>query len=525
MLSLFTLTYSRSDLGLWYQIHQKRGRIKSPGDTSTFLTLQHFQNGIKKSDKAMSIPFPLPPRQNLNYVYTLDSAHLNISFWHREEEDEEMGLSLCTRRLSLESIHEASNLSIEALLQNGRNPLLEISMEQNSSPLEKEFENWEIKTQQPSSLNELQYRMFMDFVCQWRFSIDDHTVWQYPLSVLFRRMCNAFLRLAAWDFEISAKCEIAKLPLDAESFPQWDSPYTEIYWFHRFLVVLCKDLRTSPSISTAISRVKEFIGPLEDRGNGFNCILISLQDIAFIQWSSDKIQCSTVFPLLTNFSTTECSAGFRILTYFLTSSYLKGVKRSLAGRQISNLALPPEVLEIIFNAVSPYDIVSFAQASFMVENWYYSSLPQLPKMAICRFGVSIPCCGKRNNGERKEGVNCSDCFAWGHLECLNQKEHSVKERYICYKCRLRSKQAGTRLKLVPGGLSRANRERDRRDGCHVMMWKEEKLLQLRVSAAAFMRPELKLIDRSLSSTPPNQTDYIVLFGGLWSGLAFGLDHI
>lgn len=154
---------------------------------------------------------------------------------------------------------------------------------------------------------------------------------KYPSSALFRRLCNAFLRLAAWDLEISSECEIAKLPLGAESFPGCDSPPMEVYWFHRSLAVLCEDLGISSSISAAVSRAREFIGHLKGIENEVNCILISLADIAFVQVSADKIRCSTVFPLLTNSSTTECSAGFRIFTYFLTSPYVKEGESDLAA--------------------------------------------------------------------------------------------------------------------------------------------------------------------------------------------------
>ncbi|KAF4633238.1 hypothetical protein G7Y89_g4883 [Cudoniella acicularis] len=513
--------------GKWYQIHQKRGRISPPGDTSTYLTVKDFQDSITKLDKAILVPFPLPLQQNLDYVYTLDldSVYLTVSFWNREEGDEDIGLPLSIRRFSLNSINKASDLSIEALLQNGSNPLLDIPAGQGTLQAEKEYEHWETEIGQPSSLNELQCRMFMDFVYQWRFFIDDRTAWQYPSSTLFHRLCNAFLRLAAWDLEISSECEIAKLPLGAESFPGWDSPPTEVYWFHGSLVVLCEDLGTSSSISAAVSRARKFVGHLESRGNEVNCILISLGDIAFVQVLADKIQCSTVFPLLTNSSATECSAGFRILTYFLTSPYVKERERNLAAREASSIALPTEVLEMVLNAVAPYDIVSFAQASFMVENWYYSSLPQLPDMAIHHLDVSIPCCGRRNNSEGKEGVCCSDCYAWRHSECLDPSERTPEECYICSKCRLSREQAGTRPKLIPGAIGRANRRGDRPDGCRVMLWKQEKALQLRVSAPAVMRPELRLMDRDLTSTPPNQIDYVVLFGGSWSGLAFGLDDV
>ena len=78
---------------------------------------------------------------------------------------------------------------------------------------------------------------------------------------------------------------------------------------------------------------------------------------------------------------------------------------------------------------------------------------------------------------------------------------------------------------MPGAIGRTNRRENRPDGCRVMVWKQEKVLQLRISAPAFMRPELRLKDHDLSSTQPNQTDYVVLFNRSWSGLAFGLDDV
>lgn len=146
-------------------------------------------------------------------------------------------------------------------------------------------------------------------------------------------------------------------------------------------------------------------------------------------------------------------------------------------------------------------------------------------MAIHYLDVSIPCCGEKDNNKRKEEVCCSDCYAWRHSEYLDPNECRPEERYICSKCRLSREQVGARPKLIPGAIGRANRRIDRPDGCRVMIWNQAKVLQLRVSAPAVMRPELKLMDRDLTSTPPNQIYYVVLFGGTWSGLAFGLDNV
>lgn len=140
---VFCLRLTLFDSGKWYQIRQQRERISSPGDNSTYLMIKDLQDGMIISEKAKMIPFPFPLQQNLNYVYTLnlDSAYLTVLFWYREEGDEEANLPLIMRRLSLDSINTSSDLSIEALIQNGRNPLLDISPEQSTLQAEKEYKN------------------------------------------------------------------------------------------------------------------------------------------------------------------------------------------------------------------------------------------------------------------------------------------------------------------------------------------------------------------------------------------------
>ena len=113
------------------------------------------------------------------------------------------------RRLSLNSIDEASDLSIDALLQNESNPLLGISAGKCSLQVEKEYEHWETDIGQPSCLNELQYRMFMDFVYQWRFFLDDRITWQYPSSTLSADcvMYSYVLPLGTSKYPLNAKLQ------------------------------------------------------------------------------------------------------------------------------------------------------------------------------------------------------------------------------------------------------------------------------------------------------------------------------
>lgn len=498
------------------------------------MTLKEFHYGavdMQTLDRATPIPFPFPLRHGFNYVYTLDldEGHLTISFWHNEEDDESPDTMLCMRRRDLDDIWGQKDLEeMITLLHNGCNPLLELSAKDSSSQTGKtecqyKFENWEIKIDQPSSLNELQYRLFTDFVYQWRFFIDDCTIWATSSSTLFRRLSWAFLRIAAWDLEISIEEEKAKLPLGAEDFPAWGSPQGQIYWFHGRLVVLCQNLGRD-GIAEGVVRVKGFLGKGEVTQE-VDCIFISLEHIAFLKLSGERKRCSRISPFLTETSAKEYSPGFRVLTSLLTPSH-----NNRAAREKSHLKLPNELLDLVLDKVPAYDLISFAQASFMIEEWYYSpsSLPQLPGIKILHHEISIPCCGEREGGA---GVYCSTCYIWLHLGCMSSSE-ATTEPYTCPSCLLLSLSIASSPEqkakhLEPGAISRQNRGSRRRKGAHVHRANptEEKILQLRTTSPAVQRPELRMMDRDLSSTPLNEIDYVVLFGGVWTGLAYGLDDL
>ncbi|KAK0125929.1 hypothetical protein ONS95_007553 [Cadophora gregata] len=398
-------------------------------------------------------------------------------------------------------------------------------------PADVGYDRLEVHMKQPTSLNELQHRMFRDFAYQWRFFIDDRTIWGTSSSLLFRQLCIALLRLAAWDLEVSPKGNIAaaRLPLGAETFPDWDAPLTNIYWFHGYLVVLCEGLKMPSTISAAVSTAEEFLNKSVGQRNtscGVPCILISVAEIAFAHVSTGRTRCSTVFPLVSNSVATQCTSGFRILTQFLSSPDMKWGGRNLVARENSSITLPPEVFGMVLEKLDPFDVVSFAQASFAAESWYYSSLPQLSYMTIQQLEVSIPCCG-RKDGDGGDGLWCSDCYAWQHSACVSSGENHAcisDKRYICSHCRTSGANSGTQS-LLPGAIGRANRRIDPRYGCRVVINNRDKILQLRVTSPAVMRPELRLRDRDLTSTPPNQIDYVVIFGGSWSGLAYGLDNL
>ncbi|KAH7348784.1 hypothetical protein BKA65DRAFT_536731 [Rhexocercosporidium sp. MPI-PUGE-AT-0058] len=532
--------------GKWYQIHHAGiGRISSPGDPLTYLTLQSLKEAHLKDDiinlkggrggaVPVRIPFPFPLKGNLDYVYTLDldveldpggdlgsGGELMVSFWHRED-----------------GYHEPASIpSGDDSLPGGTTY---------------DFEHLQIKPTQPTPMNELQQRMFTDLIYQWRFFIDEHSVTPSPL--LNQRLIIALLRIAAWDFNIFSDKECvnavaAKLPLRAESFPAWGSPVGDVYWFHGFVVVVCAggnlDLKDESWIERAHGKVGEFVGVgaggAERMGKVVDCILISVAE------DDDRVYVSDIFSLVTDSSAVECSAGFRALVWLLTSCHgVRGDGKldgfSLAAREYSILnTMPIELLTMVLEAVEPYDIISFAKASFVVEKWYYSSssvfVSQLPGLVVHQHEASIKCCGRRrtDGGEGEKGLCCSECYAWQHLSCLNRhpNENYLKEHFICSQFLpvtsthppTPTQKPISRTRLTPGRIGRANRRVCRGDGCGVMKDKQQRILQLRITSPAVLRPEVWLMDRELRNTLPNEIDYVVLFGGVWSGLAYGVDGV
>lgn len=109
-----------------------------------------------------------------------------------------------------------------------------------------------------------------------------------------------------------------------------------------------------------------------------DCIFFSLEDIVFLHLSKSGTRSSKIFPFLTESSGKESSPGFRVLTSLLTSC--QG-RKARAAREKSNISLPNELLDVVHNGVEADDIISFTQASFKIEEWYYTPSPLPPTPA------------------------------------------------------------------------------------------------------------------------------------------------
>ncbi|KAJ5544821.1 hypothetical protein N7535_006791 [Penicillium sp. DV-2018c] len=264
-------------------------------------------------------------------------------------------------------------------------------------------------------MNELQERFFTDLAFIWRFYVDDPSTWIYN-SPVFRVLCIAFLRLAAWDFEVSfdSKLSNIELPISFASIPLWSYPDTDVYWFHGYLVVLQDDLEPIAMVNGAVSKAKSYIGDSRLRHDDVRLIVISPRRLVFVELSRDVVLASRSLVLLSKYSATQCSSGFRALARVLTSNCWK---KPRPHREKWSVNMPLEIVQMILHELEPRDGVAFSQASFAAKQCYYASESQFKNIDVQSFKSSIPCCGKRT-GLETHGICCSECHAWQHLECV-----------------------------------------------------------------------------------------------------------
>ncbi|EYE90962.1 uncharacterized protein EURHEDRAFT_518729 [Aspergillus ruber CBS 135680] len=355
-------------VGKWFRYCHSQARTSSPGEEVTFQKMKQLQEGKNKSGDWEEVSFPTPPHSDLDYVYTvdLDTAFITVSTWTKTD-----GIIPSIFRAKLADVHEASDLSLDSLLQKA---------------------NLKIDIGTPTPLNEPQFRLFTDFIFQWRFYINDHTLWQYT-STLLNTFVIAILRLAAWDLGITHEGFDSRieLPINFRSVPGWKRPETDIFWLHGFLVV-CDTLNAHSSVTATILRAKAFLNDYGIMRKKFRLILISLR----------HVELSEVLPLVINNSAEQCSPGFRALTHVLSSSCWKG---PLAHRERWGVNIIPEIFDMMLKVLRPRDILSFCQSSLAVERWYYSSVTQFGDYRVQHFDSSVPYCGYLDRME--SAVCCS----------------------------------------------------------------------------------------------------------------------
>ena len=501
-------------VGKWYRwFHPPRGQSSSPDTPTTLKTIQQI---LSRSDnfKWDTVPFPTPLHFQLDYVYTIDedADRFTVTEWETMNE----GLYPRARWATLASIRETSSSLISPLLddvvelsKHNDHRLGDINDETDVQHLLKSFG---IKSTIPVRLNELQFQLFTDFVFTWRFYFDNTSTWERSFS-LFHALAIGLLRIAAWDFEVR-NMDTEELPITFSSLPQWKTPHDEIFWFHQYLIVCCNTNQIGTSVAT---KAKDFISRNTNHTGTVRGIAISIRHIALFEIRNGDVLRSPPIPLITNTSALCCSPGLRILAYVLTSNHRKG---SLAESGESwGVTIPPELFDMILAMSTPRDLVSMAQASVLVEKWYYSSIPQIPGLKLQNFALSIPCCSKRESSGAA-GIYCSVCYAWSHLECAALSNvPSTTDEFICSDCQ----ENIPCTSLETGGIHQFYRANRARKACRVVHGGKTADFRLRVSKPSSRRPELWLI-RNLAQPPPRNVDYTIFFSGVFSGLAYGFDE-
>ncbi|KAJ5355927.1 hypothetical protein N7517_010536 [Penicillium concentricum] len=501
--------------GKWYRwFHPPRGHSSCP-DTQATLNTIHKILLISDKFKWETVPFPTPLHFQLDYVYTIDkdAGHFTVTQWTEVNET----LYPIVRRATLASIQETRLSTIDTLLDDvmvvsrHKDYLLGDSKENGVQHLLKSFR---INPSIPAPLNELQFQLFTDFVFMWRFYFDDTSSWENSFPV-FSALAIGLLRIAAWDFEVR-NGDTEDLPITFSSLPQWKAPTHNVFWFHKYLIVCCNTEEIGTSIA---AKANDFLSRSTNHAriaHGIVGIAISMRHIALFEIRNGDLFHSPPIPLVTNTSAMCCSPGFRVLAYIFTSNHWAG-HSSESGEYLGTI--PTELFSMILEAFTPRDLVSMAQASILVEKWYYSSIPQICGIKVHNFALSIPCCGKRYTSNAP-GIFCSVCYAWSHMECAELSAHvpSDTAKYICSDCQESTPSTG----LETGGIHQTYREIRVRKSCSVVHDGKATDFLLRVTKPASRRPELSLI-RSHGPPPPRNVDYTIFFNGVFSGLAYGFD--
>ncbi|KAK2812909.1 hypothetical protein FQN50_000930 [Emmonsiellopsis sp. PD_5] len=267
--------------GKWYRRHHPRSHIPSPHGPGPGLARQ-VQAIIASLDNLQEwelVPFPSPSQSDLDYVYTIDvdSGTLTITRWETVE-----GLPQpFPRQIQLSRLNESERFVLDSLDR----ATVEISEpeDEKEATLAGTVNQFDIQPGAPTPLNELQFRLFCNFCFVWRSFIDDPSTWQTH-SAGFHTFAIGLLRIAAWDLEVSSDTQI-DYPDNGVIFPRWESPETDVFWFHGYLVVLHRTIDTEVSISAAISKAQSFLNV--NKHTDIHSIILSFQHVVFVELSSE----------------------------------------------------------------------------------------------------------------------------------------------------------------------------------------------------------------------------------------------
>ncbi|PKY03715.1 hypothetical protein P168DRAFT_305051 [Aspergillus campestris IBT 28561] len=497
--------------GNWYRwFHRSSADSPSPDAPSILKTVRKILSG-NNNFKWGTVPFPTPLHFQLDFVYTVDrdAGYITVTRWRSVDG----GLYPRAQRATLTSIRETSLGTLEALLED----VAEVPKYCNQSlsdahaevGVQHLLESFGIDPMVPAPLNELQFKVFTDFVLTWRFYLGEISTWERSFS-LFSVLAIGLLRIAAWDLEIR---NTDYKDITTFSFlPGWKAPTNDVFWFHGYLVVCCSSDEIRTSVST---KTRHFVSRSNGQAVAVHGIAISIRQVVLFEIRNGHMVYSPPIPLVTNDSSIHCSPGFRLLAYVFTSNHWKG------SSERWGVPMPTELLEMIIKASAPRpkDLISMAQASMLLEQWYYSSILQVNGINIHQYPLSIPCCGKRHTSDTI-GIYCSVCYAWFHTECAYPSSDMSSERiqYICSGCQ----ESRPCAVLESGGIHQAYRAKRDRKGCSVVHDGKATDFHLRPCKPTRHFPDTWHMF-GLAAPAPKRADYTIYFSGVFSGLAYGFD--
>ncbi|KAE8418621.1 hypothetical protein BDV36DRAFT_282880 [Aspergillus pseudocaelatus] len=383
--------------GKWYRYGDSASPISPPGNISTLRKLNQLLDNpdIKGWKKVTSPSLDL---SNMDFIYTLDT-------------------DAGTFKISLGGRFTRPPLAVvtdvylkPATLREGHDIVDELDLQRLN------LKRLHLKFGIPTAMNELQERIFTDFFFRWDEYLDPPD-WGY-MNRDFRPLSMSLLRFAAWDFEVTSGPRPA---MGSAELEKWQYPESELFWFHRFLVVIHEDIRI-------------YLNHNRMRGHKTRLILLFPSHVAFAEPRKNGDWCRKSLLLLTSSSAAWYSPGFRVLSRVLLSNYQASIEDTAANLEQWRIALSFEILQMILVLCEPRDAVSFAQASVAAERCYYTSIPQFKDLAVQEYVSSIPCCGKPD-GLHVRGLCCAECYAWQHVECVGLLHWPSDIQHICSKWR------------------------------------------------------------------------------------------
>lgn len=366
--------------------------------------------------------------------------------------------------------------------------------------------------------------------------------------------------------------------MNHHSLPHWPGLSTDIFWFHRYLVVLCSDLRFSQGISDALAQVKSGESAVVP------VILFSLSDVVFAEKAQCLVRCSETLPILSDNATIESTAGWRVLTQALTSSARKKptIQTTVPSASFDSQEAPKPFPDSSIDQSSlimssckrkadhemydPRDVKRLKILWFLVvkgsrssngdlgmcaltdgrqgsdslakslpawEDIYYSSMGPFNFLGATDNRRIMPChasLSKEAPDLAEETILCNLCYLWHRKSCNKLRADGELMGPFCIHCRLVDTSA-----FNPGSLVRQSRvSSDRKSTIfrrgYVLtkafggsMVRHKRQFQLDVQGARRM-PSAGDTRSVPVRDDVGQVIYSIAFGGSYSGLSYVLKH-